>query len=79
MPSEPYYRIVITRFSQEEGEIGRQWCRTGKKDEAGADVWDYSPSMIGTKEVSRNILDQYVDHAIDIPALQRLVNRKPKA
>lgn len=72
------YKITITRFWQEEGEIGRQWQRTGKKDEKGDDIYDYSPSLRGMKEVSKVVSDQYVEHEVDVAAVQRIVNRKPK-
>ena len=72
------YKIRVTRITLEEGEIGRQWGRTGKKNEDGTDVYDYTPSIIGEKEVEKVILDQIVEHAIDMPALQRLINRPKK-
>jgi hypothetical protein len=74
-----YYTVTITRYWQEEGEIGKQWRPTGKKDADGHDVYDYTPSLIGAAEKSKQVLSQYVDHEIDIPAIQRLLNRKPKA
>jgi hypothetical protein len=74
----PAFKITVTKYFQEEGEIGRQWQRTGKKDEKGDDVYDYSPSVRGLKEVSKTVFESYVEHEIDVPAIQRIVNRKPK-
>lgn len=72
------YVITVTRYWKEEGEIGNQWKPTGKKDADGHDEYGYTPSLIGMAEKSKQVLSQYVEHEIDIAALQRLINRKPK-
>ena len=72
------YKITVTRTTTEIGEVGHRWERTGKKLDDGSDEWGYTPSEMGPKEVERTIFTQVVEHEIDIPALQRLVNRKPK-
>jgi hypothetical protein len=73
-----FYRVTIHKTTVEIGEIGRRWERTGRKAEDGSEEWGYTPSETGEKEVERVILSQIVEHEIDIPALQRLINRKPK-
>lgn len=73
-----FYKITIHKTTVEIGEVGLRWERTGRKTEDGSEEWGYTPSKTGEKEVERVILSQIVEHEIDIPALQRLINRKPK-
>lgn len=73
-----YYTVTITRYWQAEGEIGGQWRPTGKKNEDGSEVYGYTPPLTGITEKSKQVLSQCVDHEIDIAAVQRLLNRKPK-
>lgn len=79
MPTpDVYYTVTITKYWQAEGEIGNQWRPTGKKTPEGGEEYGYTPSLTGITEKSKQVLSLYVDREIDIPAIQRLLNRKPK-
>lgn len=72
------YKITITKYWVEDGEIGRQWKPTGAKDEKGDAVYDYTPSAIGPVEKTRVVYDQFVDADVDVAAIQRVVARAAK-
>ena len=71
------YKITVERTIVEEGEVGRLYENTHKKDADGNDVWGYTPSQFGKKENTR-VLFQCETSAMDTGALARLLSRREK-
>jgi hypothetical protein len=75
----PRFKITVERSAVEENqEIGHQWERTGRKNEKGEDVYDYSPSVLGSKEVARTVFQRECA-ALDLDALSLLISRCERA
>lgn len=72
------YKITVTKYWVEDGEVGRQWKDLGTKDEKGDAIWGYTPSAIGPVEKNRVVYDQFVEAEVDVAAIQRVVARAAK-
>ena len=70
MATTPFYTVIVRRTAVEETEIGRDYHNTGRKDANGNDIWEYSPSERGMKEVDREVIKLIGDSV----ALDQIVN-----
>ncbi len=65
--------IEITQTVYEEIPAGREWQKTGAKRPDGSEVYDYTPEIIKTREVTRTLLRQQLD-AIDMKRVIKAIN-----